>query len=115
MKKSKLKFSEYKQNISRSKSFSKFVLIVLIKEQLSNEWIIKSNLSDNFYWPHANEFQNSIVRPKKYPKSISLCIQNIQSRRMLMMPSTTNGCQYKSIRNPGICTFYILHLAKVGS
>ena len=32
MKNSKLKFSEYMQNISRSKSFGKFILIVLIKE-----------------------------------------------------------------------------------
>ena len=31
MKNSKLKFSEYMQNISRSKSFGKFVLIVLVK------------------------------------------------------------------------------------
>ena len=32
MKNSKVKFSEYMQNISRSKSFGKFVLIVISKQ-----------------------------------------------------------------------------------
>ena len=38
MKNSKLKFSEYMQNISRSKSFGKFVLIV--KVLLSNLYTV---------------------------------------------------------------------------
>ena len=43
MKNSKLKFSEYMQNISRSKSFGKFVLIVLANSDL-NFWTINDCL-----------------------------------------------------------------------
>ena len=40
MKNSKLKFSEYMQNISMSKSFGKFVLIVIVPCSFSKTYIL---------------------------------------------------------------------------
>ena len=44
MKNSKLKFSEHMQNISRSKSFGKFVLIVIVKYLVMNNAVAYQKL-----------------------------------------------------------------------
>ena len=46
MKNSKLKFSEYMQNISRSKSFGKFVLIVYVIR--NKQYCVVSRFDDLF-------------------------------------------------------------------
>ena len=55
MKNSKLKFCEYMQNISRSKSFGKFVLIVYVTRKVPTSKRRVSSIFDDFSPPLKDE------------------------------------------------------------
>ena len=100
MKNSKLKFSEYMQNINRSKNFGKFVLTVLLR--LLSRWHLPKLVvlpeRSFFNWKYLAEAEKNLrsVSKLSLPEtpltSLNVCLPHVQFFNCFVVPSMILWC-----------------------